>query len=123
MIRNIKTKRIYEPYKKDDGYRILVDRLWPRGVKKAEAHIDDWIKTVAPSASLRKWFAHDPEKWEEFKAKYFAELEEKQDLLENIINQKARANITLIYSARDEKHNNAVALKEYLENAVFHSYP
>ena len=112
---NIKTKRIYDTYKKADGYRILVDRLWPRGVKKDEAHIDDWIKTVAPSDSLRKWFAHDPEKWEEFKKNYHAELNDKKALLDNLIAGKGRGNITLVYSAKDDKHNNAVALKEYLE--------
>lgn len=115
MNRKIKTKRIYDAYSKNDGYRILADRLWPRGIKKSDAHIDEWIKTIAPSDTLRKWFAHDPEKWDAFRAAYFDELENKKDLLEAIMNKKGRVNITLVYSARDKKHNNAAALKEYLE--------
>ena len=113
---NIKTKRIYDTYKKTDGYRILVDRLWPRGIKKEAAHLDDWIKTIAPSDALRKWFAHDPEKWGVFKKNYSAELNDKKALLDNLIDGKGRVNITLVYSAKDDKHNNAVALQEYLES-------
>jgi uncharacterized protein YeaO (DUF488 family) len=113
-MKNIKIKRIYDNYSSEDGSRILVDRLWPRGIKKENAKIDEWIKDIAPSDSLRKWFNHDPEKWEEFKKKYFDELNNKKDSLRNLV-QKGKATITLIYSAKDKEYNNAVALKEYLE--------
>lgn len=112
----IKIKRIYDKAsKKNDGYRILIDRLWPRGIKKEEVHIDLWLKEIAPSAELRTWFNHEPAKWLEFKKRYFKELDHKQELLDTI-HEKARAHvITLLYSAKDETHNNAVALQEYLE--------
>jgi uncharacterized protein YeaO (DUF488 family) len=111
----IKIKRVYEKVsKKNDGYRILIDRLWPRGLKKEEAHIDLWLKELAPSAELRTWFNHEPARWLEFKKHYFKELASKQVLL-NVIREKARAHpITLLYGAKDETHNNAVALQEYL---------
>jgi len=114
MQKNIKTKRIYEKTNKQDGVRILIDRLWPRGIKKEEADIDEWIKDLAPSDNLRKWFAHDPNKWEKFKNKYFAELDRNKKLCKELIN-KGKVNITLVYSAKDKEHNNAVALKDYLE--------
>ncbi|MBI4382793.1 MAG: DUF488 domain-containing protein [Nitrospinae bacterium] len=108
-------KRIYDKPAKDDGFRILVDRLWPRGLSKEKARVDLWLRDIAPSDSLRKWFAHDPRKWREFKVRYYRELENKQDLAATIL-EKARGNaITLLYAAKDEKFNNAVALKEYLE--------
>lgn len=111
----IKVKRIYEPPTRDDGKRVLVDRLWPRGIKKEDASIDEWLKDIAPSDALRKWFAHDPERWEEFKKKYINELKSKSDLLKRI-NQEARhKTVTLLFAAKDEKHNNAVILKEILE--------
>jgi uncharacterized protein YeaO (DUF488 family) len=116
-MKNIKIKRIYEEYDKSDGTRILVDRLWPRGIKKEEAHIDEWLKDAAPSDALRKWFGHDPEKWEKFKQKYYVEINDKKDLFEELIN-KVKTNITLVYSAKDEEHNNARALKEYIENKI-----
>lgn len=114
---HVKIKRAYDKYEKSDGLRILVDRLWPRGIKKDDAKIDDWIKNVAPSNELRKWFAHDPEKWTEFKKKYFSELKGKNDLLKDIV-KKDKKNLTLVYAAKDDEHNNAVALKEYLEKRV-----
>lgn len=110
----IKTKRIYEKVSKEDGYRILIDRLWPRGIKKEEAKIDNWIKEIAPSNELRKWFAHDPAKWKMFKRKYISELNGKEYLCKEIINYSDI--ITLIYSAKDKSFNNAVVLKEHLEN-------
>ncbi len=113
--RTIKTKRIYAVSAQNDGYRVLVDRLWPRGTSREKAGIDLWLKNVAPSEELRKWFNHEPEKWGEFKRKYFSELDNKKETLKPIIN-KLREGITLLYSAKDEDHNNAVALKEYLEN-------
>ena len=115
MKKIIKKKRIYEEYNKNDGTRILVDRLWPRGMKKEDAKIDLWMKEIAPSNDLRKWYAHDPGKWEGFKKKYIAELTRKKDLCEEIIG-RGKKTITLLYAAKDEEHNNAVALKEYLQN-------
>jgi uncharacterized protein YeaO (DUF488 family) len=112
----IKIKRIYEPAAEEDGFRILVDRLWPNGIKKEKAKIDLWLKEVAPSDELRKWFSHDPEEWEEFKKKYAKELARKQELLKEIRQiETEKGTVTLLYSARDVEHNNAVALKEVLE--------
>src|SRR3989338_4153685 len=109
----IKIKRIYSDPAKDDCFRILVDRLWPRGVSKEKAKIDLWLKDIAPSDQLRKWFAHDPAKWAEFKRKYFKELDKKKDII-NQISKKPRDGTTLLYAAKDGKYNNAEALKEYI---------
>ena len=112
----IKIKRIYEPPEKEDGFRVLVDRLWPRGVSKDKARVDLWLKEIAPSDQLRKWFSHDPEKWEDFKKRYREELEDKEKLIQTIKKiEKERGVVTLLYSAKDEKHNNAVALNEVLQ--------
>ncbi len=111
----IKIKRIYDPPQKDDGTRILVDHLWPRGIRKEEAKIDYWAKNIAPSSELRKWFNHDPEKWQEFKRKYFIELSKEPQEIEKIKQNLKSGDIALIYSAKDELNNNAVVLKEYLE--------
>jgi uncharacterized protein YeaO (DUF488 family) len=112
----IRIKRIYETVAEEDGFRILIDRLWPRGIKKEKAKIDMWLKEVAPSNELRKWFSHDPEKWEEFKKKYAEELASKQELLKKMRQiEKEKGTITLLYSARGTEHNNAVALKIILE--------
>jgi len=113
-VKMIKIKRIYESPMKADGFRILVDRLWPRGISKEKAKIDLWFKDIAPSDHLRKWFAHDPAKWKEFKRRYFNELDKKKDVIAKIP-KKSESNITLLYAAKDDKHNNAQALKEYLE--------
>ncbi len=114
----IYTKRIYEKASKEDGLRILVDRLWPRGVSKKDAKVNLWLKEIAPSAELRTWFSHDPNKWDNFKSYYFLELE-KNPLLTAQLLQKARGGtITLVFSAKEEKFNNAVALKEYLEEKL-----
>ena len=111
----IKVKRIYETSSSQDGWRILVDRLWPRGVSKENAKIDLWLKEVAPSDKLRKWFGHDPKKWGDFKKKYELELMEKQELLLEIKRaERERGTVTLLYSAKDEEHNQAVALIEIL---------
>jgi uncharacterized protein YeaO (DUF488 family) len=110
------TKRAYEKSGERDGMRLLVDRIWPRGVSKDEAHIDRWYKDLAPSTELRKWFNHDPQKWEEFKKKYFQELNGKSEALGELLEMVHRGRITLVYGAKDQQHNNAVALKEYLEN-------
>jgi len=112
----IRIKRIYEQVAEEDGFRILVDRLWPRGLSKEKAKVDLWMKEVAPSGELRKWFSHDPAKWAEFKKKYEKELVAKQPLLKEIRRmEKDKGTVTLLYSARDVEHNNAVALKAVLE--------
>ena len=112
----IRIKRIYDPVAEGDGFRILVDRLWPRGIKKETAKIDLWLKEIAPSSELRKWFSHDPTKWEEFKKKYAKELAARQELLKEIKQlEKNMGTVTLLYSARDREHNNAVALGAVLE--------
>ena len=111
----IKIKRIYEKHSPDDGFRILIDRLWPRGVSKDDAHVDVWFKEIAPTDHLRKWFSHDPKKWETFKKKYIKELKENKSSLDKIKDlKKEHKIITLIFSAKDEQHNNAVVLSEFL---------
>lgn len=114
---NVSLKRAYEPPNRSDGYRILVDRLWPRGISKEQLHLDLWIKEVAPSTALRKWFGHDPAKWEGFKRKYFRELDRSRDALQPILAFLSRSRVTLLYGARDARFNHAVALREYLEEA------
>jgi uncharacterized protein YeaO (DUF488 family) len=110
----VKIKRVYDEASPDDGSRILIDRLWPRGIKKDEAKIDEWIKDIAPSNELRKWFAHDPSKWQEFRKRYMEELKDQSNLVEILINRAKRGNITLIFSARDTEYNNAVVLSELI---------
>lgn len=112
----IKIKRIYDPPESGDGKRILVERLWPRGVKKEEAGIDIWMREIAPSHELRKWFSHDPRKWEEFKRRYWEEIKDKQELRE-LVRMAREGNITLLYSARSE-YNNAAALKQFIEAMI-----
>ncbi|MGB7291928.1 MAG: DUF488 domain-containing protein [Thermodesulfobacteriota bacterium] len=111
----IKVKRVYDGHSKEDGIRILVDRLWPRAVSKEDASVDIWLKDIAPSNELRKWFNHDPEKWDEFKIRYFSELDHKSELVKEVLNRAKKGNLTLVFSAKEEKYNNAEALKEYLE--------
>ena len=111
----IQIKRAYERTGKDDGKRILVERLWPRGVKRAELRLDQWIKDIAPSTALRQWFQHDPAKWGEFRRRYFRELEQHADVWQPLLALARRGLVTLIYSAHDTEHNNAVALKEFLQ--------
>lgn len=111
----IRIKRAYEEPGEADGYRVLVDRLWPRGVRKADAALDEWAKDVAPSEDLRKRFAHRHELWEEFRELYFRELAEKPEASAELRRRARAGTITLVYAARDEERNNAVALKEYLE--------
>jgi len=97
---------------------VLVDRLWPRGLKKSEARIDEWLREIAPSTALRKWFKHDPDKWKEFKKKYSAELDDHREQVEKLAREARKRTITLLFSARDTEHNNAVALKEYIEQLM-----
>lgn len=111
----IRTKRIYDPPGTQDGYRILIDRLWPRGISKDKARIDEWRKELAPSDRLRKWFNHEPEKWEEFRRRYHEELRPKIKEVKELAQRQRPKTITLLYGARDEEHNNAVALKELLQ--------
>jgi len=110
----IKTQRAYEEASPDDGRRILVDRLWPRGLRKDKARIDDWLKDLAPSTELRKWYSHDPARWQEFKKRYRAELSSKTPLLEGLKAEARKGTVTLIYSSREIERNNAEALKEFL---------
>ena len=110
----IKVKRVYEPTEPDDGSRFLVERLWPRGIKKQDLQMDAWLKELAPSDRLRRWFGHDPAKWQEFRRRYFTELKTK-DSAKQIRSAARHGNVTLLYSARDKEHNNALALKSYLE--------
>ena len=111
----ISLKRAYERAAPEDGTRLLVERLWPRGIKKTSLQIDAWLKDVAPSDGLRRWFAHDPKKWPEFQRRYIAELDRNPEGWEPIRNASRRGLVTLVYSAHDTEHNNAVALREYLQ--------
>ena len=111
----IKIKRVYEPPSHDDGKRILIDRLWPRGLKKEDAHFDAWVKDIAPSAELRTWFGHDPKKWEEFKRRFFKELQGKREAVDGIVSLAKKGTVTLLFGSKEERFNNAVALKEYIE--------
>jgi len=112
---SFKLKRAYEKPARADGYRVLVDRIWPRGISKAAAKIDGWQKEIAPSTGLRKWFGHDPDRWLEFKRRYFAELEARHEALAKLRELATGGTITLVFGAKDTEHNQAVALKEYLE--------
>ena len=111
---NVKLKRAYEPPAADDGTRILVDRLWPRGVTKKRAAIDQWMKDIAPSTELRKWFSHDPARWDEFRRRYAKEVHRNAALLDQLRSLARHGRITLVYSAHDEKHNDAVELRELI---------
>ena len=111
----IKLKRVYDKPEATDGIRILVERLWPRGLSKEKAKIDIWLKDAAPSTELRKWFNHDPEKWEEFKKLYYKELQDNKQALKDVLDQN-KETITFVYASKEETYNNAAALKEYVEN-------
>ena len=111
----IKLKRAYEPASKDDGLRILVERLWPRGVSKQKAKIDLWLKDLAPSTELRKWYGHDPAKWPQFKKRYWAELKDQSDVLTLLKYVTRERAVTFVYAASDVERNSALALKEFLE--------
>ena len=111
---NIKIKRVYERPSEEDGMRILVDRLWPRGLTKAKASVDLWLKDIAPSTELRKWFGHDPGKWTEFKTRYRAELKKNGDRVALLKSKVQEGKVTLIYGAKDEEHNEAVVLRAFL---------
>ncbi len=112
---DIQVKRAYEERSPSDGTRVLVDRIWPRGKTKEELHLEEWMKDVAPSNELRKWFGHDPVKWDEFRKRYFAELDQKPELVKQLLDLARKGRLTLVYGAKDEQHNQAVALREYLQ--------
>lgn len=114
----IKLKRVYEDAEPDDGTRFLVERLWPRGMKKESLKMDAWVKDVAPSNELRKWFNHDPQKWEEFQKRYRAELDANQEGWEPILQAAKGGDVTLLYSAHDVEHNNALVLMQYLDGKM-----
>jgi uncharacterized protein YeaO (DUF488 family) len=115
---SIRIKRVYEEVDAADGVRFLVERLWPRGVKKEAAKLDGWLRDVAPSTTLRKWFHHDPAKWAEFKRRYRTELNQHPDAWQPIIKAAKRGDVTLLFSSHDAEHNNVVALKRYLEERL-----
>ena len=111
----LKIKRVYDPFSTDDGKRILIDRLWPRGIKKEKARIDEWLKEISPSNELRKWYSHDPAKWAEFKKRYKKEIAGEAELLKRIKAEAKKQTVTLLFSSKELKLNNAVALKEMLD--------
>ena len=117
----IPLKRAYEPPEPSDGFRILVDRLWPRGLSKNSVHIDLWFREIAPSTSLRKWFDHDSLKWAEFRERYFLELQNNSKAVDQLTDFLHRGVITLVYGAKDKEHNHAIVLKEHLGNLNRHS--
>jgi len=111
----IKLKRVYDPVADDDGTRFLVERQWRRGIKKSDLQMQAWLKDVAPSSSLRQWFSHDPKKWNDFRERYFRELRSNVRALEPLMAAAKQGTVTLLYSSRDSEHNNAVALRDYIE--------
>jgi uncharacterized protein YeaO (DUF488 family) len=111
---DVQIRRAYDPPHRGDGYRVLVDRVWPRGVSKDDLDLDEWRKEIAPSTRLRQWFGHDPERWREFQKRYFVELEGKQDSVRELVKRARQGRVTLVYGARDQDHNQAVALSAYL---------
>ncbi len=115
MSSHIRLRRAYDAPAPDDGYRVLVDRLWPRGVSKKDARIDEWARDLAPSDELRRWFSHDPERWTEFQHRYQAELHDKDDALDHLGRRATQGRVTLVYGARDQQHNNAVVLRDLLD--------
>lgn len=111
----VRIKRVYDEPAQEDGKRILIDRLWPRGLTKEKARIDLWLKDIAPSTELRNWFGHDPAKWTEFQVRYWTELESNTEAVSVLRDELAKSPVTLVYGAKDDHHNQAVALKTYLD--------
>lgn len=120
---NVRLKRAYEPVEAADGTRVLVDRLWPRGVSRSDAALDQWMKDIAPSTELRKWFGHDPARWEEFCRRYREELKQNGELLSQLRSLARNSPVTLVYSAHDEIHNDAVVLREVILDRQIHHIP
>lgn len=116
--RRIQCKRVYDKAAPSDGYRVLVDRVWPRGIKKEDLQANEWRKELAPSSELRKWFNHDPQRWAAFYQKFHAELEQQTEAVESVLKKAGGGTLTLLYAAKDEAHNNAVALRMYLSAAT-----
>jgi uncharacterized protein YeaO (DUF488 family) len=114
----IRVKRAYDPPEQDDGARVLVDRIWPRGLSKQRLQLTVWLRGLAPSTELRRWFGHDPRKWEEFRRRYCRELEECPEVVDALRARLEQGRVTLVYAASDQQHNNAVVLKEYLESTM-----
>ena len=114
---DLRIKRIYDAPARSDGFRLLVDRLWPRGISKKRAKLDDWIPELGPSADLRKWFGHDPKRWKEFRRRYWAELAAKPSLIRSIRDRLLNGRVTLLYGARDATHNQAYVIKQFIEAA------
>jgi len=115
---SVHTKRVYDDPDPEDGTRVLVDRLWPRGVSKEEARLDDWMKDVAPSDELREWFDHDPDRWDEFRDRYRSELADRPERVRELLEYARTGTLTLLYAAADEEHNNAVVLADYLADRL-----
>ena len=115
---NVEIKRVYEPALESDGYRVLIDRLWPRGVSREQAKLDEWLKELAPSHELRKWFGHDPARFDEFRRRYVEELRDQGELLTALRRRARQGSLTLVYSARDAEHNDAVVLAEVLRRGL-----
>jgi uncharacterized protein YeaO (DUF488 family) len=115
---SLAVKRVYEPSSPRDGFRVLVDRLWPRGLTKQDARIDLWAREIAPSTGLRQWYQHDPEKWPEFRRRYFAEIDAHPDLVKELLARARRGRVTLVFGSREAKLNNAVAMQEYLKRRL-----
>lgn len=107
--------RVYDAQQSEAGYRVLVDRLWPRGIKKEDLHLDEWAKDLAPSTELRKWFGHDPQRWSEFKRRYQQELKSNLSAVDELLEKASRRRITLLFAARDEEHCHAIVLQDFLE--------
>jgi uncharacterized protein YeaO (DUF488 family) len=115
MSSRIWLRRAYDPPTRNDGWRVLVDRLWPRGVRRDDAHLDDWTKDLAPSDELRTWFGHDPARWEEFQRRYRAELAAHGDAVDRLVDRTQRGRVTLVFAAHDVERNNAVVLRDVIE--------
>jgi uncharacterized protein YeaO (DUF488 family) len=115
---SIRLKRAYDPPAKDDGCRVLVDRVWPRGMTRQQLQVEDWLKDVAPSTELRRWFGHDPRRWDEFRKRYGEELAGQGEALERLVARARQGRLTLVFAAKDGQHNNAVVLKEHLEQRL-----
>jgi uncharacterized protein YeaO (DUF488 family) len=111
----IQLKRAYEKPARGDGYRVLIDRIWPRGVRKEDLQVDEWLRDLAPSTALRQWFGHDPEKWDVFRQRYFRELDAHPDLIQKLRAKMRQGTLTIVFGSKEERFNNAVVLKEYLE--------
>ena len=118
MPKPIRAKRVYEPYSPDDGTRVLVERLWPRGFTRERLHADSWLREIAPTAELRTWYAHDVVKWPEFVTRYTAQLDSQPDLVASLLEMAHRGSLTLLYAARDIEHNSALVLLNYLKNRL-----